>query len=375
MNKEMQSFEYDQFFPNGPEWQPKKAGSVAIITRTKDRAILLARAFGSVLSQEYSNWKLYVVNDGGDPVEVNRLVERHAHLFGDRITVIHNENSLGMEAASNKAVSIAKEDYLVVHDDDDSWHPDFLKETVSFLEKSENRRYGAVLTNCIVIREVVEGDVVRETAREKWGYFKPFVDGRNLLRENSTPPICVLVRAAVVRKIGLFNADLPVLGDWDYFLRIFQETDIGTIGRELAYYHHRPKSSAQYGNSVVDGFDKHQRYQVLYRNAVIRKAMQSDPGTMGLLHTLLSAQDVAHREMMDKLNWIDRRISEVEGGLHHRLSQVEGSLHHRLSEVDDRVSFISMVSSWQWKILRPFYWVWRKAYPLRRIVAKARGRQ
>jgi len=44
----------------------KNDGSVAIIMRTKNRPILLARALKSVLEQEYQNWHLYLINDGGE---------------------------------------------------------------------------------------------------------------------------------------------------------------------------------------------------------------------------------------------------------------------------------------------------------------------
>ena len=42
------------------------SGSVAVVMRTKDRPVLLPRALASVLSQTHQNWRLYLVNDGGD---------------------------------------------------------------------------------------------------------------------------------------------------------------------------------------------------------------------------------------------------------------------------------------------------------------------
>ena len=68
----------------------KTDGSVAIITRTKNRAVLLARALNSVLEQRYQNWHLYVVNDGGDVATVEKLLDTYRDLFGERLTVIHN---------------------------------------------------------------------------------------------------------------------------------------------------------------------------------------------------------------------------------------------------------------------------------------------
>jgi glycosyltransferase involved in cell wall biosynthesis len=38
-----------------------------VIIRTKNRPLFLARALDDVLAQEFSDWHLYVVQDGGDP--------------------------------------------------------------------------------------------------------------------------------------------------------------------------------------------------------------------------------------------------------------------------------------------------------------------
>src|SRR5699024_9188192 len=122
------------FFPSGQGFPPPIFnGRVAIITRTKNRPVLLARAFASLLSQTYKNWHLYLVNDGGDRDPIERLIEQYHSAFKGRITVKHHEHSLGMEAASNAGLKGAEGEYVIIHDDDDSWKPDFLATTVAFL--------------------------------------------------------------------------------------------------------------------------------------------------------------------------------------------------------------------------------------------------
>lgn len=55
--------------------QIKHDNSVAIIMRTKNRPVLLARAFESVIQQTHHEWHLYLINDGGDPKPINELIE------------------------------------------------------------------------------------------------------------------------------------------------------------------------------------------------------------------------------------------------------------------------------------------------------------
>ncbi|WP_416191930.1 glycosyltransferase family 2 protein [Neisseria sp. CCUG12390] len=292
-NKKLYPFEYDLVSHTADTLSD---GSVAIITRTKNRPVLLARALNSVLEQKYHNWHLYIVNDGGDKHAVDNLVDVYADQFGDKITVIHNEKSLGMEAASNCAFHLANEEFMVIHDDDDSWHPDFLLETVAFLKKNQNAV--GVITNCLVIHEEIHQDTVKELAVFEWGYWKDLIDIENLIQGNVAPPICLLIRMSAAKMIGGYNEFLPVLGDWDYNLRLFQVGEIKTLNKKLAYYHHRPNANNAYGNSVIAGIDRHQQYQVEYRNALARQALRESPSNYALLHILLHKAETNKNDMI-----------------------------------------------------------------------------
>ncbi|OTP87433.1 hypothetical protein B6D12_11820 [Gilliamella apicola] len=287
----------------------KNDGSVAIIMRTKNRPILLARALKSVLEQEYQNWHLYLINDGGEIKPVEDLVSSYQPYFDGRLTLIHNDKSLGMEAASNKGFELANEEFLVVHDDDDSWTPQFLIKTTHFLR--ENIQAVAVITNCIVIHEEIKNNCVQETARFDWGYWCDNVDITTLIKGNITPPICLVIRMRYAKKIGQFNADLPVLGDWDYNLRLFRCGEILTLNERLAYYHHRINAKSVYGNSVHAGVNKHKLYAIHYRNALVRKSFQEAQGNYGILHVLLHEHEKNMNELRSLLFEHERNINEL----------------------------------------------------------------
>lgn len=292
-------------FPTARRWGaaiPGRTGRVAIVMRTRDRPILLPRAFRSVLSQTYADWHLYLVNDGGHASVVECCVAGHAAAFAGRITVIHNVDSHGMEAASNIGISKADGEYLVIHDDDDTWAPAFLQETTAFLTSPEKARFIAVAARPILIHErIVDGQVV-ELRREEWTAWTPTMDIAALLARNSFPPICLLIRMAAVREIGLYNEAMPVLGDWDFNLRLLAVGDIGTIESRLAGYHHREKTDSRYGNSVTAGVDSHTVYDALYRNSMLRATM-GNPAARGLLQAML-------RQMEDHKSALVRQMIE-----------------------------------------------------------------
>ena len=74
-------------------------GKVAVITRTKNRNILLPRAINSVLSQTSPEWVHVIINDGGDteelestilPFRENRVVKVKSILSQIHIIVSYN---------------------------------------------------------------------------------------------------------------------------------------------------------------------------------------------------------------------------------------------------------------------------------------------
>lgn len=262
-----------------------KSERVSIITRTKDRAILLRRAIESVLDQRFTDWRMVVINDGGDPDEVVALVDEYRGRLGDRVTVLHHTHSKGMEAASNAGIRASTGEFVVIHDDDDSWHPDFLRKTVDYLDHNVAiPTLAGVTTHSMRVEEVIQGDQV---LRQREELFNPSLWTVSLFRmasRNMFPPISFLYRRVVLDEIGHYREDLPVLGDWEFNLRFVARYEIGVIRLPLAYYHHRMTlKDGAYSNS---GLDKHRFYETLLRNEWLRNDLKSQSLGFGLLANL-----------------------------------------------------------------------------------------
>lgn len=357
------------FYPTSKVFKQVSNGKVIIVMRTKNRLILLARALASVLSQTYENWHLCLVNDGGDQAGLNKLLETYLPSLNGRFTLKHHSESLGMEAASNAALEGVEGDYIVVHDDDDAWRPTFLEETVAFLEKDNNISFAAVAARCEVVYEIIENNRVIEKEIVPWGYWKERVDFSDMLVTNSIPPICLLVRKEVFDLIGNYNANLPVLGDWDFSLRLLIIGDIGTINHPLAYYHQRQTSEESdiYGNSVRSGLNKHLDYQVLYRNSILRQAFSNDSSSLGLMHVLLSRISLLDH----KITNIDNQLARIENNLDHKLNGMHWDINNRSPWTDYQLVEDLRHHLYKMKLLlKPFQYVWKLLKPLRIIWRK-----
>ncbi len=255
---------------------------VLIVMRTKNRPVLLRRALKSVFQQTYTNYLLVIVNDGGQyDLVVNELA--HVPLDLTRVQIVSNQRSVGMEAASNLGIRSAPSDYVVVHDDDDSWHPHFLQKMVEFLESSAGRKYGGAVSRCEQIIERVRGDVITVVSRSPYkNHFKQ-VYLLEMARQNFFAPIVFVYRRTLYDKIGGYDESLPVLGDWDFNLRFLLEADIGVVDEELAYYHQREAASGSYANSITGGIGKHIEYDAIVRNRMLRQLTESDSRLSSLL--------------------------------------------------------------------------------------------
>lgn len=229
---------------------------ISIITRTKDRPILLKRAEQSILNQTWQGFQWIVVNDGGSPVRVN------AH------KLIEYPVSKGMEAASNIGLAVADRKYIVIHDDDDSWHPKFLETMLNALEGHK----GA----CCQMEWVDETITGENIVTRKRRPFNPWLRGMlsywSVCAVNPIAPISFVYERSVHDEIGLYDESLPVLGDWDFLLRFMAKYDIFVVPEVLAYYHHRTgDKGTSYASTVVQGRHKHQYYDTLLRNRFLRQ--------------------------------------------------------------------------------------------------------
>lgn len=237
--------------------------TVAIIMRTRDRARLLDRAVQDVLAQTRGDWELRIVNDAGDPRAVREVLDRYEHEALGRIGVLDREESRGMEAASNAGIADTSAPLIAIHDDDDTWDPAFLQQTVAHLQAHPEQLAVAVRTTGIHER-LTPGGIVEDHRWLSWEE----ISGFRLLEHieiNRTVPIAVLHRRSAHEQLGMFDEGLPVVGDYDFHLRLLSTGPVGFIERPLAQWRHRLAAAGADSNSIFARADDHRHYDRILR--------------------------------------------------------------------------------------------------------------
>ena len=318
--------------------------TVDVIVRTKDRPLFLERALRSITGQSFEDWRVVVVNDGGDP-DVLRGVLGRFDLDG-RVHVVEHEESRGRWPSANAGVEAAEAPFLVLHDDDDSWHPDFLREAVAHLETHDDQV--GVVSRIEIVWETFDGTAFTEDGRE---VFQPQLTApllADLLLFNRFVPIGFLYRRELHEVLGPYREDLAVVGDWEFNLRVLTRWPLEYLGDEpLAYWHQRPASTGVDGNSVVAEERNHRHYDRWIRDARLREHVQREGAGDLLYLTKFVDQrfwDIEHhvddevRRLEERLERADERQRQLEHLASRQLEAIE-DVRHRVVWVADRGSF------------------------------------
>lgn len=330
------------------------AEQVAIIIRTKDRPTMLRRALKSITSQTFQDWQAIIVNDGGDPEAIEAVVGEQDPQVRSRITTVNNPASVGRWPAANMGVHKSDAPLLVLHDDDDSWHPDFLAETVAFL--TANPGEIGVIARTEVLREEYDGDELRTT----WSYLlekeRPSVLLADLLDFNRFVPISFLYRRALHDEIGLYDESMPAAADWVFNMKVLARQPLRYVSdRVLAYWHQRPDIDGVLGNSVFAAPLDHRIADAGYRDRTLRAyVQQSGPGLPLYIAKLTQRSNQAIEE---RITGVEERLAEqMEARFTAMQDAVEALQHHLDRTIDARVRG----------------WVWRQKARVRN--RRARGR-
>jgi GT2 family glycosyltransferase len=261
--------------------ETKPHGTVAIVTRTKDRTILLRRCIETVLDQTSPDWVHMIVNDGGEPGPVDALLAPYRNRYGDRLCVIHNPVSVGMEAAANVGVRASSSRYVVVLDDDDAWDARFLEKCVAALQAETWPVVRGIICHTDIVYEKIEGTNVRKLRQFDYNKWMVAVELPAMLAWNRFTPVSFLFERGVFEEIGYFDEELSVCGDWDFSIRFLLKYEIAVLPETLAYWHQRPDPKSAFGNSVKSKADLHRVVRARMVNRWIRRSFATGEWSLG----------------------------------------------------------------------------------------------
>jgi len=192
---------------------------------------LLRETIDSVISQHYPSWELCVVDDGSDDVQLRELLELYAQR-DSRIRVSFAAQNGGIAAASNRALAMAKGDFVVLLD-----HDDRLEEQALFRVAES---IIADFPDMIYSDEALLSGDGKEVTQF---VFRPAFS-LELLRAHPYIVHLVAFRTALLREIGGFDETLSISQDYDIILRMAEKASTIVHIPEVLYLWRQQTDSA-----------------------------------------------------------------------------------------------------------------------------------
>jgi glycosyltransferase involved in cell wall biosynthesis len=179
---------------------------VSVIIPTYNRGWILKEAIDSVLTQDYKDFELIVVDDGSTDNTSEILAS-----YGNGIRVLFQENK-GVSAARNRGIAEASGQFIAFIDSDDLWLPQKLSTQVEFFNQTPDALI--CQTEEVWIRK---GKRVNPKMRHKKPSGMIFEPSLELCLVS---PSAVMIRRVLFDRIGEFDVTLPACEDYDLWLRI-----------------------------------------------------------------------------------------------------------------------------------------------------------
>lgn len=302
-----------------------KPVKVAVVTRTKNRNLLLRRALDSVQSQTRRDFVQVIINDGGDKKAVEKLVAKYPQ---ENILLIHNDKSVGFTPALNQGATAIKSEYVAILDDDDSWASDCLEKAITFLDETQAK--GVVVIMDRVIEEV-RGNEVVELSRNRWLPEMEYISLYKQCIDNYLATNCFMYRRDVYDELNGYDEKLGVAEDWDFGLRFLMRYDVELLRTEhpLAFYHHRPEAKGDIGNSVFAGVSGHVYHQHMLANKYLRDDIKR--GVFGVGYIINSLKYDREQGRADRQRQLED-VVRLEGHMNHATAEIESKIVKQMND-------------------------------------------
>lgn len=217
-----------------------------MITVVKNGETTIEKTIKSVLSQTFKNFE-YIVLDGESTDGTLEILDH----YKNDIDIIKSEKDNGIYDAMNKAIAIAKGNWIAIINSDDELDSKALELVYAFLGTK----------NAV---DVVYGDLLTGPGMNE----RKVSNHQNLPSRMISHP-ATLVNSSTYQKYGMFDSKLKVAADYDFLLRVYKSGGVfHRIDEVLAIYYIGGFSSRNWRISIKETLMTQYKYGFRHRKSV-----------------------------------------------------------------------------------------------------------
>lgn len=216
---------------------------VSICIPSYNYGAFIGKTIQSVLDQTYQDFEVIVVDD----CSTDNSEEVVKSFKDPRIRFFRNEKNLGMVPNTNKALKLAKGEFIGILHPDDYYDPKMIETALKMFD--ENPEIGFTYSSHVVVDEN-DRIITKVKVCHRNKSFKSKEEFKKLALRNIAPPSSVMVRGKCYEDVGMFDEEFPYPSDWNMWLRISLKYDSACLSDYLCYYrmHKRNVSISLYNS-------------------------------------------------------------------------------------------------------------------------------
>ena len=234
---------------------------VSLLMANYNGAAFIAASLRSALAQTMADLEIVVCDDAS--TDDSLAIARGLAAEDDRVRVVASDRNAGISATRNRAIDLARGQWLAVQDSDDLFHPERLARLLAAAERQQ-----ADLIADDLLEFPNDGD---GPCKLLVGASRTFaVDARTLVRRSHVLGyLKPLWRAGAMRALR-YNTDMVVAEDFDFALRMVTGGARYVFHPEALYFYRK------HTRSISSGSDRRKQQSILAGDDRLRAEVPMD---------------------------------------------------------------------------------------------------
>lgn len=201
---------------------------VSVIVPVYNMKEYLAETLNSVLTSDYPNFEVIVMDDGSKDSSLS-IAQEFAKQ--DKRVQVYSQANAGVCTARNNAISLASGEFILPFDADDIMCPNFISDAVKAIMADNEIK---------VVRPKVD------FLGERTGEWKLAPYSINLLARKNMIPVCSLYRKKDWEKSGGYAKNITAREDWIFWVSILKDGGKVVTLPQLSMYYRIRKTSKRF---------------------------------------------------------------------------------------------------------------------------------
>ncbi|MGY6587782.1 MAG: glycosyltransferase family 2 protein [Wenzhouxiangella sp.] len=210
---------------------------VTVYIPSRNYGRFLREAVESVFAQSMREWELIIFDEGSDD-QTAVLAREFLARAPDRVRVVTHDRPMGLRHCANKALEMARGEYIIRLDADDYFDESALLILSRYLDEHSN--VGLVYPNWIYVTEF--GDVIGVEQRKK-------VNDEAEVLDLPAHGACTLIRKRVLKAVGGYDTEFESQDGHELWLKALHRFKVGNVQTPLFFYRKHAGSMS----SNIDG--------------------------------------------------------------------------------------------------------------------------